>query len=56
MSKTFILTINLDAKCRRCGKGGATPNGLCLACVARAIKRGECDHIINRIKPKMKQK
>jgi hypothetical protein len=40
--------INIDANrtCKRCGKGWATPSGLCLDCVAKMIKNGEFDHII----------
>jgi len=42
------ISINLDKKCVRCGKGGATQNGLCLACITKAIKNGELDHIIKK--------
>ena len=46
-----IISVDLDAKCKRCGKGGATQSGLCMACIAKAVKRGEFDHIINKHKP-----
>lgn len=47
------LHINLDAKCERCGKGGAVnQSGICMACVAKALKKGEFDHIIKKYKPK----
>ncbi len=41
MVKTFEIKINLDNKCKRCGKGGATESGICLSCMARTIKNGE---------------
>lgn len=47
------IHINMDAKCKRCGKGGATDGGLCLKCIAKAITKGEFDHIIHREKPKL---
>lgn len=31
------ITINMDAKCAECGKGGAAASGICLACTAKAI-------------------
>ena len=48
------INIDLDKKCTRCGKKGATQGGVCLACVAKAVKNGELDHIINKYKPKVK--
>jgi len=54
MKKTFQINVNLDTKCRRCGKGGATQSGVCMACIAKAVKAGEFDHIINKHKPKIK--
>ena len=42
------ITINLDAKCKRCGKGGATESGVCLPCFTKAIQNGEFDHILKR--------
>ena len=48
MDKTPMISINLDAKCKRCGKGGATQNGICLPCFTKAVKNGECDHILKR--------
>ena len=49
---TYVIHVDLDAKCKRCGKGGATQSGVCLACVAKAVKAGEFDHIIHRSKAK----
>ena len=40
------ITINLDAKCIRCGKGGATRSGLCLWCVTKDIKAGKWDKLL----------
>ena len=31
------LTIDFDVPCKECGKGGATPCGLCLACATKAM-------------------
>lgn len=54
MGKEAIIHVDLDAKCKRCGKGGAVEkSGICMACVAKAIKNGELDHIINKNKPKI---
>ena len=56
MDKSPTIHVNLDAKCTRCGKGGVVENsGICMACVAKAVKNGELDHIINKIKPKIKR-
>ena len=49
------ITINLDAKCKRCGKGGATQSGVCLLCFNKAIKSGEFDHILKKYKPSLTQ-
>lgn len=46
----FEININLDKKCKRCGKPGAGPGGICLSCVADGIKNGEFDDIIKPIK------
>ena len=51
MDKPCIIHMNLGAKCRRCGKGDATQNGVCLPCITKALKAGEFDNIINKIKP-----
>lgn len=48
MPKTAIINVDLDKKCHHCGKGGATQSGLCMACIAKAVKRGEFDHIIKK--------
>lgn len=38
------FTINMDQKCRRCGKKGAVNGSLCLKCITKAIGAGEFDH------------
>jgi len=48
MSKRLVIHIDPNKKCSRCGKGDATLSGVCLACIAKAVKRGEFDHIIRR--------
>ena len=35
------LTINMDARCARCHKKGATPSGICLSCAATMVVTGE---------------
>ncbi len=42
------ITIDLDIKCKRCGKKGATEGGTCLSCIALALERGEFDHILHK--------
>ena len=41
-----IIRIDMDKKCRRCGKKGVGEGGLCIGCVADGVKAGEFDHII----------
>lgn len=43
-----IININLDVKCKRCGEKGATPNGLCIKCIAKGVKKGDYNHIIKK--------
>ena len=31
------FTVDMDKKCVECGKGGATPSGLCLRCARNAL-------------------
>jgi len=52
--KEANITINLDAKCRRCGKGGATQNGFCLLCINKALQSGEFDHLLRELRDKTK--
>lgn len=40
------IHINMDAKCKRCGKGGATQGGYCLKCILAKLKKGDYDHIL----------
>lgn len=37
MGSIHTIDIDLDKKCKECGKGGATPSGFCLGCVNKAI-------------------
>lgn len=46
MTDRAEITIDMDKKCKRCGKGGATQSGLCLKCVLKAIQKGKFDHIL----------
>lgn len=55
MGKKYAININLDTKCKRCGKGGATQNGLCLPCISKAVKNGEFDHILKPLQDKIKR-
>ncbi len=50
MDKPVIINVDLDRKCKRCGQKGATQSGICLTCIAKAIKAGEFDHIINKVR------
>jgi hypothetical protein len=50
MPKTVVIHVDLDAKCKQCGKGGATQSGLCMKCIAAGVKRGDFDHIIQKAK------
>ena len=45
---TVSIHVNLDHNCSSCGKAGATPNGLCLACMTKSIQEGKYDDIIKR--------
>ena len=42
------IEINMGIKCKRCGEGGATPNGYCLSCISKNIKEGKYNHIIDK--------
>lgn len=44
--KTNLIDINLDKKCVRCGKGGATQGGYCLKCIIKNMDEGKYDHIL----------
>lgn len=35
----LVISINMDKHCRRCGKKGATQNGLCLPCCSKQAIR-----------------
>ena len=34
---TRVIEIDLDKKCAECGRSGATPSGICLNCVGKAM-------------------
>lgn len=42
------IDINMDIKCRRCGKGGATQGGYCLSCVLKNMEEGKYDDIFDK--------
>jgi len=44
------IEINMDAKCRRCGKPGAMKGGLCMKCFSKALQKGEFDELLKRSK------
>ncbi len=50
------IKIDLDAKCKRCHKGGATQNGLCMTCIAKAMKNGEFDHLLDKCRKRVSKK
>jgi hypothetical protein len=50
---TTEIHINLDAKCKRCGKGGATQSGYCLDCIIKRIDEGEYDHIFEAARKRL---
>lgn len=33
------ISVNMDAKCIHCGKGGATPSGRCMGCITKLITK-----------------
>lgn len=45
MSDRVEITIDMDKKCKWCGKRGAMPSGICLRCVEKGIRQGKFDHI-----------
>ena len=49
-----VIDVNLDAKCKRCGEGGATQNGMCIKCTTKALKNGEFYHLLKPIHPHLK--
>jgi hypothetical protein len=50
------ITIKMDQACKRCGKKGASSNGLCLRCITELLRKGAFDHIIDRHQPPIKQR
>lgn len=49
-----VINVDLDKKCIRCKKGGATQNGYCLSCITKNLDEGKYDHIINKVKQERK--
>jgi len=43
-----VIHVNLDNKCKRCGKGGATQSGYCLSCILKNLEEGKYDHIFKK--------
>jgi len=37
--KPLEIKVDLDKKCKECGKGGATQNGFCLECISKSLRR-----------------
>ncbi len=52
MSEDAVIRVNLDQKCLRCHKGGATQNGYCMGCITKMMKEGKFDHILKRERKK----
>lgn len=47
----YTINIDMDKKCSRCGKKGACDNDLCMKCIAKAMKNGEFNHLVNKDLP-----
>jgi len=52
----ITIEIDMDRKCKRCGKGGALPTGICMRCLTKALKAGEFDHILKNARASFKGK
>ena len=46
------IKINMDAKCKRCKKLGASQNGYCLACILKMMDEGKFDNIFKKVMEK----
>jgi len=44
------ITIDLDKKCRQCGRKGAADNGICMTCLLKNMRAGKYDHLIERMR------
>ena len=44
--KTPTITIDMDKKCKRCDKGGATDAGYCMKCICKNLEEGKYGHIL----------
>jgi hypothetical protein len=45
---THLIDIDLNKKCVRCGKGGATQSGYCLECINKNLNEGKYDHLLTK--------
>ena len=43
---TYKIDLDSNAKCKRCGKGGAVNGGFCLDCILKNLEEGKYDHIL----------
>ena len=53
---TATIEINMDWKCKRCGKPGAMKNGICMKCFSKAMVAGEFAHLLKAHRPQVKDK
>lgn len=44
----YTINIDMDAKCKQCGKKGAINGGICLNCVMKNLRAGKYE---SRLKP-----
>jgi hypothetical protein len=44
----LVINVDLDKKCKRCRKPGATQGGYCLGCLGKMVSEGKFDHILKR--------
>ena len=51
MTNKPTITVDLDRRCTRCKRGGATDGGFCLKCILRNLKEGKYDHLIKATRP-----
>lgn len=48
MAKPPTIDIDMDRKCTRCKKPGATTGGLCLKCIGKKMTEGGYDHLFEK--------
>ena len=49
---TGMININLDERCKQCGKKGAVNGNICLKCINKNIKNGVYDKELKAIRKK----